>query len=306
MGRRGPISQCTIPGVIPRPSPGRLYVVATPIGNLEDITLRALRVLREVRVIAAEDTRRTAKLLAHAGIETPMVSVHAHNEAARVPQLLERLRAGETVALVTDAGTPLLSDPGDHLIQAALADAIPVEPVPGASAVLAALTMSGVPASQFTFLGFPPVKMGPRRRWAEDAAAYRHPVVFFEAPHRIRQTLSLLAEVAGPRRGIAVCREITKKHEELVRGTLEAALHHPSIVDPVGEFTCILETPGPELAASTADTSAYLSEFDRITENGELGRRAAMSEVARRFNVRTRDVFDALERRKAAVAEDEA
>src|SRR5688500_10300356 len=127
---------------------GTLYVVATPIGNLEDITLRALRVLREVSVIAAEDTRRTSRLLAHTGIQTPMVSVHAHNEVARLPALLERLRAGEAVALVTDAGTPLLSDPGDHLIRAALDEGIAVEPVPGASAVLAALTMSGIPASQ--------------------------------------------------------------------------------------------------------------------------------------------------------------
>lgn len=291
--------------MIPRPSPGRLYVVATPIGNLEDITLRALRVLREVAVIAAEDTRRTAKLLAHAGIDTPMVSVHAHNETARVPHLLERLRAGDPVALVTDAGTPLLSDPGDHLIQAALAEGVPVEPVPGASAVLAALTMSGVPASQFTFLGFPPVKSGPRRRWAEDAAAYRHPVVFFEAPHRIRQTLALLADVAGHARSVAVCREITKKHEELVRGTLGEVQQHPSVVDPVGEFTCILEPSDPELAAAVADTEAYLIEFDRITQDSSVGRRAAMSEVARRFNVRTRDVFDALERRKAERAAEE-
>lgn len=276
--------------------------MATPIGNLEDITLRALRVLREVQVIAAEDTRRTAKLLAHAGIQTPMVSVHAHNETARLPQLLDRLRAGETVALVTDAGTPLLSDPGDHLIRAALDDGIPVEPVPGASAVLAALTMSGVPSSQFTFLGFPPVKPGPRRRWAEDAAAYRHPVVFFEAPHRIRQTLALLAEVAGAARRVAVCREITKKHEELVRGTLVDVQSANAVVDPVGEFTCILEAADPTVAAQSADDLALLAEFERITESGTLARRAAMSEVARRFNVRTRDVFDALERQKAGLS----
>ena len=285
--------------MLPRPSPGRLYVVATPIGNLEDITLRALRVLREVRVIAAEDTRRTGRLLFHAGIETPMVSVHAHNEQARLPGLIERLRQGEDVALVTDAGTPLLSDPGDHLIRAALDAEIPVEPVPGPSAVLAALTMSGVPASQFTFLGFPPVKQGPRKRWCDEAAAYRHPVVFFEAPHRIRETLAQLAEAAGSGRHVAVCREITKKHEELVRGTLADLLAHPTIADPVGEYTCILEVPEPADAAGTIDERDLTSEFDRITENGTFERRAAMSEVARRFHVRTRDVFDALERRKA-------
>lgn len=284
--------------MFPRPAPGRLYVVATPIGNLEDITLRALRVLREVRVIAAEDTRRTSRLLAHAGIETPMVSLHAHNEVARLPALLERLRAGEPVALVTDAGTPLLSDPGDHLIRAALDEGIAVEPVPGASAVLAALTMSGVPSSQFTFLGFPPVKMGPRRRWCEEAAAYRHPVVFFEAPHRIRQTLEVLLESTGPTRRVAVCREITKKHEELIRGPLAEVVAHGAIVDPVGEFTCVIEVPDVADATIQAGETDLVSEFDRITENGTFERRAAMSEVARRFHVRTRDVFDALERRK--------
>ena len=289
--------------MLPRPAPGRLYVVATPIGNLEDITLRALRVLREARVIAAEDTRRTAKLLAHAGIETPMVSVHAHNEEARLPGLLERLRAGESVALVTDAGTPLLSDPGDHLIRAALAERIPVEPVPGASAVLAALTMSGVPASQFSFLGFPPVKQGPRRRWCEEASSCQHPVVFFEAPHRIRQTLEMLGEIAGPSRRLAVCREITKKHEELIHGPLSEVVVHPSITEPMGEFTCILEAPEPADTVVQTGEADLTSEFDRITENGTFERRAAMSEVARRFHVRTRDVFDALERRKATASE---
>ena len=284
--------------MIPRPAPGRLYVVATPIGNLEDITLRALRVLREVRVIAAEDTRRTGKLLSHSGIDTPMVSLHAHNEAARLPGLLDRLRAGESIALVTDAGTPLLSDPGDQLIRAALAESIPVEPVPGASAVLAALAMSGIPSSRFTFLGFPPVKQGPRRRWCEEVAAYRHPVVFFEAPHRIGQTLAMLAEIAGDHRLIAVCREITKKHEELVRGSLADVVRHPSVTQPLGEFTCILEEPGPENPAPAED-SVLLAEFDQMTKDGTFDRRDAMRSVARRFHVRTRDVFDALERRKA-------
>ena len=285
--------------MLPRPAPGRLYVVATPIGNLEDITLRALRVLRDVRVIAAEDTRRTAKLLAHAGIQTPMVSVHAHNEVARLPVLIDRLRQGEDIALVTDAGTPLLSDPGDHLIRAALDDGLPVEAVPGASAVLAALAMSGVPASQFTFLGFPPVKQGARRRWCEDVASYRHPVVFFEAPHRIRQTLELVSDVLGAQRQVAVCREITKKHEELIRGSLADVVQHPSIAAPIGEFTCIVEPSSPDEAHEAVEDERLVEEFDRMTKNGHLERRAAMSQVARRFHVRTRDVFDAVERRKA-------
>ena len=289
--------------MLPRPAPGRLYVVATPIGNLEDITVRALRVLREARVIAAEDTRRTAKLLAHAGIETPMVSLHAHNEAARLPAMLERLRAGEAVALVTDAGTPLLSDPGDQLIRAALDEGIVVEPIPGASAVLAALTMSGVPASQFTFLGVPPVKQGPRRRWCEEAASYHHPVVLFEGPHPIRQPLALLKDGAGGSRKGAGCREITKRHEELIRSSLAEVGTHPSIVEPVGEYTCIQEEDEARTDGIPAEEVDLVSEFDRITESGVLERRAAMSEVARRFHVRTRDVFDALERRKAALVQ---
>jgi 16S rRNA (cytidine1402-2'-O)-methyltransferase len=275
-----------------------LYVVATPIGNLEDITLRALRVLRDVRVIAAEDTRRTAKLLAHAGIDTPMVSVHAHNEVARLPVLLDRLRQGEDVALVTDAGTPLLSDPGDHLIRAALDDGLPVEAVPGASAVLAALAMSGVPASQFTFLGFPPVKAGARRRWCEEVGSYHHPVVFFEAPHRIRQTLELVTEVLGGHRRVSVCREITKKHEELIRGTAAEVLQHASISAPMGEFTCVIEPVSLEEAHEEVGEARLVAEFDRMTKDGHLARRAAMSQVARQFHVRTRDVFDAVERRK--------
>jgi 16S rRNA (cytidine1402-2'-O)-methyltransferase len=158
--------------------------------------------------------------------------------------------------------------------------------------------MSGVPSSQFTFLGFPPVKMGPRRRWCEEAAAYRHPVVFFEAPHRIRQTLEVLLESTGPTRRVAVCREITKKHEELIRGPLAEVVVHGAIVDPVGEFTCVIEVPDVADATIQAGETDLVSEFDRITENGTFERRAAMSEVARRFHVRTRDVFDALERRK--------
>lgn len=288
--------------MIPRSAPGRLYVVATPIGNLEDITLRALRVLREVRVVAAEDTRRTGKLLAHAGVATPMVSLHAHNEASRLPGLLERLHAGEDVALVTDAGTPLLSDPGDQLITAALAEGIPVEPVPGPSAVLAALTMSGTPASRFTFLGFPPVKQGPRQRWCVEATALQHPVVFFEAPHRIASTLEMLEAAAGPTRRISLCREITKKHEELVQGTLADVRTHPSVASPLGEYTCVLAAPEAEALQEQADDQQLVEEFDRMTESGTSERRAAMSAVARRFHVRTRDVFDALERRKAGTA----
>jgi len=275
-----------------------LYVVATPIGNLEDITLRALRVLREAAVIAAEDTRRTGKLLTHAGITTPMLSLHAHNETGRVPQVLARLHQGDDVALVTDAGTPLVSDPGDLLVQGALAAGLKVEPIPGASAVLAALTMAGVPSTQFTFLGFPPIKPAARRRWCEGAATYEHPVVFFEAPHRLRQTLTVMAEVVGSSRRVALCREITKRHEELVQGEVGALLSHPTVMTPLGEFTCIVESAPPDVAAGAPDDARLSSEFYRMTDIDGLDRREALSTVARRYRVRARDVFMAVERRK--------
>ena len=171
--------------------PGTLFVVATPIGNLEDITARALRVLREVAVIAAEDTRRTAHLLARYAIATPTTSLHEHNESGKSASLIARLQRGDSVALVSDAGTPTISDPGGRLIRAAIDAGIRVEPIPGPSAVLAALAASGLPTDSFTFLGFPPTRSKDRKQWFERAASCSAgPVVFFEAPHRIQATLA--------------------------------------------------------------------------------------------------------------------
>src|SRR5580704_14134559 len=165
--------------------PGTLYVVATPIGNLEDITARALRVLGEVALIAAEDTRRTAHLLARYAIRTPTTSLHEHNETRKTPALIERLKRGENLALVSDAGTPLISDPGQHLIRASVAAGINVESVPGASAVIAALAVAGVSTRTFTFLGFPPIRSKDRNIWLQQLRSAGHTAVFFEAPHRI-------------------------------------------------------------------------------------------------------------------------
>src|SRR5262245_60986951 len=198
---------------------GTLFVVATPIGNLEDITVRALRVLRSASIIAAEDTRRTAQLLARHGIPTPTTSLHEHNEVARSASLLARLERGEHVALVSDAGTPAVSDPGERLIRAAIDAGIRVEPIPGPSAVLAALAGSGLPSGSFTFLGFPPTKAKDRKVWFERLRAAAGTVVFFEAPHRIAETLRKLYQVAGDCQ-IAVGRELTKTHEEFIRGAL--------------------------------------------------------------------------------------
>ncbi len=175
---------------------GRLFVVATPIGNLADITLRALRVLEEVDVVAAEDTRTTRKLLSHHGIGTTLVSYHEHNEAVRTPELLDRIQRGESVALVSEAGTPSISDPGYRLITAAIAGGVHVEPVPGPSALLAAVVVSGLPSDAFVFEGFLPRRAGERRRRLEELAAERRTLVFFEAPHRLDKTLADMARAA--------------------------------------------------------------------------------------------------------------
>ncbi|HEV2439508.1 MAG TPA: 16S rRNA (cytidine(1402)-2'-O)-methyltransferase [bacterium] len=219
---------------------GTLYIVATPIGNLEDISLRALRVLREATVVAAEDTRRTRKLLAHHGIPARLLSLREHNELARAPVLVRRLLDGESIALVSDAGTPGLSDPGATLVRAAADAGVPVVPVPGASAVLAALVASGLPAEPVTFFGFLPARGANRRRALETARDLPHTLVLFEAPHRLRETLDDLLATFGDRR-IAVARELTKVHEEVYRATLTEAVAHFSAHPPRGEFTLVIE-----------------------------------------------------------------
>ena len=197
---------------------GTLFLVATPIGNLEDITQRALRVLREVALVAAEDTRRTRRLLERYGIEARVVSLFEHNERARVPGLLAKLRAGDSVAVVTDAGSPGVADPGYPLVRAAVEAGVRVESVPGPSAVLAALQVSGLPTDAFTFVGFLPVRSGPRRRRLEELSERRETVVAFESPHRVRETLADLEVVWGDR-PIALARELTKTFEEVLRGS---------------------------------------------------------------------------------------
>src|SRR6186997_1974786 len=201
-----------------RDSRGVLYIVATPIGNLEDITLRALKILKQVELVAAEDTRRTGILLRHFGIETAILSVHAHNERARVERIVSQLGKGQSVALVTDAGTPGISDPGAALVAAIREAGFTVEPIPGASAVAAAISASGISSQGFTFLGFPPIRLKDRKIWlAQLSEASKHRlVVFFEAPHKVRKTLGELVILVN--RPIIVARELTKIHEEFVSG----------------------------------------------------------------------------------------
>ena len=216
---------------------GILYVVATPIGNLEDVTLRALRILREVSLIAAEDTRRTARLLQHYSISPRTTSLHEHNEREKTPQLIERLRAGDSIALVSDAGTPLISDPGQTLVGAARAAGIRDESIPGPSAVMAALSSSGLPTTEVVFLGFPPIRSKDRKVWFDDLQHQGRLAVLFEAPHRIRRTLTDLGASLGVDREIAVGRELTKAYEELVVQPISHHLEHFAV--PKGEFTIL-------------------------------------------------------------------
>src|SRR5262249_12342902 len=196
-----------------------LYIVATPIGNLEDITLRALRVLREVNLIACEDTRRTRKLLAHYQISKPLVSYHEHNERDRTTELIKKLESGLDIAIVSDAGTPLVSDPGFHIVRAALDKQIPVVPIPGPSAAITAMSASGLPVREFTFVGFLPARSGARRARLNALAAVETTLVLYEAPHRIQETIKDALEILGDRECV-LAREITKIHEEFVRGRL--------------------------------------------------------------------------------------
>lgn len=218
---------------------GTLYVVGTPIGNLEDLTLRALRIFKEVDLIACEDTRHTRLLLTHYGIAKPLVSYHEHNERRRTAELLPRLEAGASIALVSDAGTPALSDPGYVIVHEATARGIPVVAVPGPSAVTAALAVSGLPTDRFVFLGFLPRKSGQRKRVLGEIAAVPWTLVLFESLHRLRDMLEDLREVLGDRQ-VAITRELTKRFEEVIRGTVTEVLQHFSGTEPRGEFTIVV------------------------------------------------------------------
>ena len=276
--------------------PGTLFVVATPIGNLEDITLRALRVLREADVIAAEDTRRTANLLAHYSISTPTVSFHEYNTRARIPQLLERLEAGAAVALVTDAGTPGISDPGRELIQACWEKAIAIDPVPGASAPVTAAVASGFPLDPLTVFGFAPVRAKDRKMWMLRAQAFTDTFTFFETPHRILQTLSEIP-VYFCGRPIFIAREMTKRHQQLIHGTGSDIAGQ--LTATKGEFTLVV---GPAKVAkkdmTLGDDQQIFVEFGQTTNKLKGGRRAAVSALAKKYGRSAKDVYDLIERLK--------
>lgn len=246
---------------------GSLFVVATPIGNLEDLTLRGRRILGEVDLIAAEDTRRTSRLLAHCGITKPLVSLHEHNERREAPRLVERMRAGESVALVSDAGTPAISDPGTWLVRLAREAGLVVTPIPGPSAITAALSISGLPATPFTFLGFPPSSGKAREEWFEELAATPWTVVLFEAPHRVRRTSEELRQKCGER-PIIVNREISKIHEDSVISQIDVATEAGEIPER-GEFVIVVG-PAVTRPESAVDHKTALRLFDQIRASSSI------------------------------------
>jgi 16S rRNA (cytidine1402-2'-O)-methyltransferase len=266
--------------------PGLLYLVATPIGNLEDITFRAVRVLKEAGLIACEDTRRTRTLLDHYGIETPTISYHEYNEAERSAELAERLRAGAVIALVSDAGMPLVSDPGYRLVRAAIESGIPVQPVPGPSAALAALAASGLPTDAFHFAGFMPHKPGQRIKALQARAEEQATLIFYEAPHRILETLEAIEQTLGPR-PVAVARELTKIHEEFLRGTAAEVRAQLERRDAVrGEITLLIG----KAAAPPPDDTPVEEAVAALVRAG-AARMDAIKQVARRRGLSKREVY---------------
>ena len=262
-----------------------LYLVATPIGNLEDITLRALRVLKEVDLIACEDTRQTGKLLSHYGIQTRTVSYHEHNEMTKAAELVVDLEGGAKIALVTDAGMPGISDPGFRLIALAIRHHVPVVPIPGASAFLAALVASGLPTDSFRFSGFLPAKSGQRRKLLESVRDSERTQVFYEAPHRLLETLAEVAEVMGAGRHVVVAREVTKLHEEFLRGRASDVLaEFKSRGEAKGEITLLIaKAEGRELRTDSSATVAQRVRELMAAEN--LDEKAALKKVAKERGV---------------------
>jgi 16S rRNA (cytidine1402-2'-O)-methyltransferase len=273
---------------------GTLYVVATPIGNLEDVTLRALRILREVSVIAAEDTRRTARLLQHYSISTRTTSLHEHNERQKTPALLDRLKAGQSIALVSDAGTPVISDPGQTFVAAARAEGIRVESIPGPSAVMAAIAASGLPTAEFVFLGFPPTRSTDRDVWLRRLAGESRLVVFFEAPHRIIGTLKAIGAMMGMQKRIGVGRELTKVHEELVIEPISVLM--TLFASPRGEFTVLVppEQPLDSAIEMPLPLAALRTELGFMTNEKGRSKRQAVRMLAERHGIAPNELYKLL------------
>src|SRR5579872_6321654 len=277
--------------------PGLLYVVATPIGNLEDITYRAVRILREAGLIACEDTRQTRKLLDHYGIETPVVSYHEHNESRRAEDLVARLREGTSIARVSDAGMPGISDPGYRVVKLAIEHGIPVTPVPGSSALTSALAAGGLPTDSFLFLGFLPAKSGQRRTALEALRDAQHTVVAYESPHRIMDSLADIAKILGPDRRVVLARELTKIHEEFLRGAVGEILAGLAGRELKGEITLLIakaehrqENPPPRLQERLA----------QLMMEQKLDERAALKMLAQQQGLSKSELYRELQRERPA------
>lgn len=271
------------------PKPGTLYIVGTPIGNLEDMTFRAVRILQHVDLIAAEDTRHTGKLLQHFQIKTPQISYHEHNRTSRIPELVEKLHHGHAIALVSDAGMPGISDPGYELVTACIDAGITVVPIPGVTAAITALSASGQPTDKFVFEGFLPAKSNQRRQALTCLQSETRTLIFYESPHRLRAMLADLQLCLGGEREIVLARELTKMHEEFWRGTVEEAIDYYQQREPQGEYTVIVAGVTPQ-SVEISDIQIQ-TELIQLLENG-LSRSQASREVAKRLSLSRRYVYN--------------
>jgi 16S rRNA (cytidine1402-2'-O)-methyltransferase len=289
--------ETVVSGAAPGPA---LYLVGTPIGNLEDITLRAVRVLKEVDVIACEDTRQTQKLLNHYGIATRTISYHEHNEMTRAAELVKEMQEGASVALVTDAGMPGISDPGFRLISLAIRHHVPVVPIPGASAFLAALVASGLPTDSFRFSGFLPAKRGERRAALEAIRSSPRTQVFYEAPHRIVEALADVVEVLGNARHVVIAREVTKLHEEFLRGKVGEVLEVLKPRDGVkGEITLLIgKAEESDGHLSVESTLSVRQRVDQIMTEENVDEKAALKKVAKERGISKSEAYRELQRSK--------
>src|SRR5258708_11429445 len=276
-----------------------LYVVATPIGNLEDITLRAVRVLKEVDVIACEDTRQTQKLLNHYAISTRTTSYHEHNEVTKSAELVKEMQEGASVALVTDAGMPGISDPGYRLIRLAIRHHVPVVPVPGASAFLAALVASGLPTDSFRFSGFLPAKSGQRRKLLESVRESPRTQVFYEAPHRLLETLADVSEILGDARHVVVAREVTKIHEEFLRGRAREILEQlKARGDVKGEITLLIAKPETQDLRPETSSLSFAQRVREIMAGEKADEKAALKKVAKERGIGKSEAYREWQRGK--------
>ncbi|NEQ77858.1 MAG: 16S rRNA (cytidine(1402)-2'-O)-methyltransferase [Okeania sp. SIO2C9] len=267
---------------------GTLYIVGTPIGNLEDITFRAIKTLQTVDLIAAEDTRHTSKLLQYFDIQTPQLSYHQHNQQSRIPELIEKLHQGKTIALVTDAGMPGISDPGYEIVKACVAANISVVPIPGVSASITALSASGLPTDKFIFIGFLPSKSKQRQQDLETLPNLQETIILYESPHKLKQTLEDLAKVLGKQRKIVLARELTKLYEEFWRGTVGQAIIHYQTDRPRGEFTLIIAGAEPDMPVISEDTIKV--ELQKLLEQG-ISRSQASRQLAHQTNLSRRQIY---------------